>query len=77
MSYSRWSTSGWYTYMRVDDLKFVISGYGAYEPEELTPELLDGFRSDGYSQEQLDELQGYVDRYLADRRNSTCEGMPL
>jgi len=66
VSYSRWSNSVWYTYADVNG-GFTVCGERNFSNEELKdiPKCLEHFKKD-YSAAELEELAGYVKRYLSE-----------
>lgn len=65
MSFSRWSHSVWYTYSDVNG-GFTVCGEKNFSDEELKDldECLKYFNGKGYTDEELQELRGYMEMYV-------------
>jgi len=69
MSYSRYSNSVWYCYMRASDKRLQIEGdnYSAIELQINRFKILKEYFDIGcYHVIEIDELSGYIDAYLRD-----------
>lgn len=75
MSYSRWSNSCWYTYWAIGDdndpkeaqvFQVCMEGWWTYaQLRENIEACLDDVRQ-GRTEEQIEELRGYIERFLSD-----------